>query len=140
VTLFLDTSALMAAVGSAAGASRYVCAQGSTHGWRLISSGYCIQETMRNLGKLKPGAITVWTSLVEPNIEVVADVVSMEQALAFPKAKDRPVVISALAAKADALLTFDRTDFHGLLGPQVYGMAIRTPPEFLIDQRRAGLI
>jgi predicted nucleic acid-binding protein len=140
VTVFLDTSALLAASGSATGASRYVCARGAAHGWRLISSGYCVQETLKNLAKLGPGAGPAWASVIEPNIETVADVLSMKQTLVFPKAKDRPVVISALAAKADALLTFDRTDFHGALGPQVYGMLIRTPSEFLIEQRRAGLI
>ena len=38
------------------------------------------------------------------------------------------------------LLTIDRTDFHGSLGPQIYGMDIRTPAQVLIDQRLKGNI
>ncbi|RFC53015.1 MAG: hypothetical protein DVB22_000088 [Verrucomicrobia bacterium] len=139
--LFLDTSVLLAAAGSETGASRYVCTQGGPrHGWRLLTSGYCVQETLRNLPKLGSGAALAWTTVVEPVIEIVADVVSLDQALVFPKAKDRPVVISALAAQAGVLLTLDRTDFHASLGPQLYGMDIRTPADFLIEQRLKGSI
>jgi hypothetical protein len=38
------------------------------------------------------------------------------------------------------LLTLDRTDFHASLGPQLYGMDIRTPADFLIEQRLKGSI
>ena len=41
---------------------------------------------------------------------------------------------------AAVLLTLDRTDFHGALGREIYGMRIRTPAVFLIEQRKAGLI
>ncbi len=99
-----------------------------------------MQETLRNLPKLGSGAALAWTTVVEPVFETVADVVSLDQALVFPKAKDRPVVISALAASVDALLTLDRTDFHASLGPQLYGMDIRTPADFLIEQRLKGSI
>ena len=39
----------------------------------------------------------------------------------FPKAKDRPVVITALAAEAAVLLTLDRTDFHVRWGGKFTG-------------------
>lgn len=138
--LFLDTSVLLAAAGSTTGASRYICEKGTGHGWKLISSGYCVQETLRNLSKVGAVASASWASVVEPCLEIVPDVLSLDQALVFPKTKDRPVVISALAARAEALLTLDRTDFHGLLGPQVYGMNLSTPAEFLMEQRRQGRI
>ena len=60
--------------------------------------------------------------------------------IVFEKAKDRPVLISALACKPDALLTLDRADFHDRLGRQFYGIAIRTPGEWLMEQREAGLL
>lgn len=138
--LFLDTSVLLAACGSATGASRYVCERGADHGWNLLSSGYCLNETLRNLSKLDAGAAAAWQSAVTPNLEVVSDALSLDQALVFPKTKDRPVVISALAARADALLTLDRADFQRVLGRQVYGMTVRTPAEFLIEQRNLGRI
>jgi len=141
VILFLDTSVLLAAAGSDQGASRFIFVQAEVCGWQLTSSGYCLQEAKRNLGKLpNSGDIEAWSTIIEPSLRVVADAVTLPRPLVFPRAKDRPVVISGLAAKADVLLTLDRVDFHSALGTQIYGMAIRTPAEFLIEQRRAGRI
>ncbi len=47
---------------------------------------------------------------------------------------------SGSATGAAVLLTLDRTDFHGAQGREIYGMRIRTPADFLIEQRKAGLI
>jgi hypothetical protein len=141
VTLFLDTSVLLAAAGSAHGASRFILVRAEVYGWHLVSSGYCLQEAKRNLGKLPhPESGEVWSTIVEPCLHLVPDAVTLSQPLVFPKAKDRPVVVSGLAARAGVLLTLDRVDFHNTLGTQIYGMAIRTPAEFLIEQRRAGRI
>jgi hypothetical protein len=65
---------------------------------------------------------------------------ALDKPLVFPKAKDRPVVISALAAHCAWLLTLDETDFHGNLGQEVYGMRIATPGKFLWEQRHRGLL
>jgi hypothetical protein len=139
--LFLDTSVLLAASGSASGAARFVCRNGEGQGWTLLTSGYCLQETLRNLPKIGPNAAATWESEIQPVLQLVPDALAMgERALVFPKAKDRPVVITALAAEAAVLLTLDRTDFHGALGREIYGMRIRTPADFLIEQRKAGLI
>ncbi len=55
-----------------------------------------------------------WQRL-EPQLSIVADVVSLDRALVFPVAKDRPVLVTALSW-ADVLLTLDRADFVNLLG------------------------
>ena len=139
--LFLDTSVLLAASGSATGAARFVCRNGVEQGWTLLTSGYCLQETLRNLPKIGPTAAVTWETEIQPVLQLVPDALAMgERALVFPKAKDRPVVITALAAEVAVLLTLDRTDFHGALGREIYGMRIRTPADFLIEQRKAGLI
>jgi hypothetical protein len=65
---------------------------------------------------------------------------ALDQPLVFPKAKDRPVLITALAARAEWLLTLDEEDFHGRLGRSVYGLRLASPGEFLLDQRAQGLI
>ena len=140
MTLFLDTSVLLSACGSERGASRYVCERGSGHEWSLITSGYCRNETLRNLPKLGDSALRAWEEQIEPQVALVTDIVSLDRALVFEKAKDRPVLISALAAGAEFLLTLDRTDFHRALGTQVYGMSVRTPAEFLMEQRGLGRI
>ena len=139
--LFLDTSVLLAACGSATGAAHFVCRNGAGQGWTLLTSGYCLQEVLRNLPKIGPGAASVWETQIQPVLKLVPDALAMgERALVFSKAKDRPVVITALAAEAKVLLTLDRIDFHGALGREIYGMGIRTPADFLLEQRKAGLI
>ena len=60
--------------------------------------------------------------------------------LVFPKGKDRPVVITALAARAGWLLTLDREDFHQRLGREVCGLRLATPGKFLLERRARGLI
>lgn len=141
MTLFLDTSVLLAASGSATGAARYVMHNAAMHGWQLITSGYCVEETRRNLPKIGDTAAVVWRERILPLLQICPDALSMgERAMVFPKAKDRPVVISALAAQAATLLTLDRTDFHGALGKEIYGMGIRTPADFLMELRKAGRI
>ena len=135
--LFLDTSVLLAATGSSTGASRFICRNGAGLGWTLLTSGYCLRETLRNLPKIGPDAASVWETQIQPLLQLVPDALAMgERALVFPKAKDRPVVITALAAEATVLLTLDRTDFHGALGREIYGLMIRTPADFLGQLKR----
>jgi predicted nucleic acid-binding protein len=140
VRLFLDTSVLLAASGSAKGASRFLIAEAGARGWELVSSDYCAEETRRNLSKMGGSAATAWRTTVIPNLRLVRASLTLDKALLFPKAKDRPVVITALAVRADWLLTLDETDFHGRLGPQVYGLRLATPGEFLMEQRAQGML
>lgn len=136
--LFLDTSVLIAASGSAGGASRFVLDEAITHGWKLVTADYCADEVRRNLPKLVPSAASAWKHTILPLLEITEVRLALDKALIFPKAKDRPVVISALAEKCEWLLTLDETDFHGNLGREIYGMGVATPGQFLMGQRKAG--
>ena len=138
--LFLDTSVLLAAAGSTGGASRFVVDEAATHGWKLVTADYCAEEVRRNLPKLVPSAPNAWRRTIEPLLKIMDVRLALDKALIFPKAKDRPVVISALAEKCDWLLTLDETDFHGNLGREIYGMRIATPAQFLTEQRKAALL
>lgn len=75
-----------------------------------------------------------------PQLALVPVELTYDKVLVFPKAKDRPVLLSALGAEADVLLTLDEADFKKVIGLQVYGLAVRSPGEFLIEQREAGHI
>lgn len=138
--LFLDTSVLLAAAGSAKGASRFLVTEAAGFGWQLLSSGYCAEETRRNLPKLERAAATAWTKEIAPRVRLVRTRVSLDKPLVLAKAKDRPVVITALAARADWLLTLDEADFHRRLGRVVYGLRLATPGEFLLEQRALGAL
>lgn len=101
----------MAAAGSSRGASRFVVTEAASRGWELVSCDYCAEETRRNLPKL-PRAVTVWDRLIAPQVRFIRTRLSLDQPLVFPKAKDRPVLITALAARAEWLLTLDEEDFQ----------------------------
>ena len=138
--LFLDSSVLLAASGSAKGASRFLITEAAARGWELVSSDYCQEETTRNLSKVGRGAPVNWLEKIEPRVRIVATSVSLDKPLVLPKAKDRPVVIAALEVRANWLLTLDEADFHLKLGREVYGVSIATPGEFLLEQRARGLL
>lgn len=136
--LFCDTSVLVAACGSASGASRFLFEQATSHGWRLVSSPWCIEELERNLHKLPSAAAQVWEKQIQPQLEIVPNALTLDKLLVFPKSKNRPVLLAALAARVDVLLTLDRADFQESIGSSVYGMAIKSPGEFLMGERGAG--
>jgi predicted nucleic acid-binding protein len=140
VRLFLDTSVLLAAAGSDRGASRFLITEAVAQRWVLVSADYCAAEAIRNLAKIGTSAKATWNRKVAPGIDFTAVRLALDRPLVFPKAKDRPVVISALAAHCEWLLTLDETDFHGNLGHEIYGMRIATPGQFLIEQRQQGLL
>jgi len=140
VRLFLDTSVLLAASGSAQGAARFVVTEAAAHGWELVTSDYCDEEARRNLPKVGRSAALAWKNEIAPRVRFVRASVTLDRPLVFPKAKDRPVLITALAVRADWLLTLDEADFHTKLGRQVYSVQIATPGAFLLGQRTQGLL
>jgi predicted nucleic acid-binding protein len=140
VELFLDTSVLLSACGSSRGASRFIIDEAKAQDWALISAYYCREETRRNLNKLGVDAEMFFTQELDRRIDWRVDALTSKDIVVFDKAKDRPVLISALSVKPNALLTLDRADFHDQLGNQFYGIDIRTPGEWLMEMREAEKI
>jgi len=136
VRLFLDTSVLLAAAGSANGSSRALFSWATTQDWELICSPYALNEVLRNLPRLPVGATTEWLRL-RLQLTVVDDVVSLDWPVVFAASKDRPILFTALAW-ADVLLTLDKSDFADVLGGTFYGLRVLLPYEFLQHERAAG--
>jgi predicted nucleic acid-binding protein len=134
--LFLDTSMILAALGSARGASSEVFRLAPANGWTLVVTPYVIEEVLRNLSELPLTASSDWIH-VRRGLLVMDDVLTLDRLTVFPVAKDRPVLFGALAW-ADALLTLDRGDFSTLLGSEFYGLSILKPGAFLERERAAG--
>ncbi len=134
--LFLDTSVLLAAAGSAAGGSRELFRRAEANGWILIATPYVLDEVLANLGHLPGTALSDWARL-RSDLIVCDDVVTLSRPVVFPVRKDRPILFSALAW-ADVLLTLDRADFEGLLGKAFYELPILTPGGWLTQERAAG--
>jgi predicted nucleic acid-binding protein len=138
VDLFLDTSVLLSACASAKGASRFIIEAAKANRWQLISAHYCREETRRNLHKLGEQAEKFFNKQLDRRMDWRVDALTSADIIVFDKAKDRPVLISALSVKPSALLTLDRADFHDKLGTQFYGIDIRTPGEWLMEMRETG--
>jgi hypothetical protein len=136
VRLFVDPSVLLAASGSATGASREIFRRASANDWALIATPYTIEEVIRNLGDLPPPATADWVRL-RPALLLMDDVLTLDRPAVFEPAKDRPILFSALAW-ADVLLTLDRSDFGQLMGTTFYGLWILKPGAFLERERAAG--
>ena len=99
---------------------------------------YVAEEVQRNLLKFPPEAAREWSKL-RILLNIKKNVLTIPNPVVFSAAKDRPVLLSALA-HADVLLTLDRADFLGVLGRQFYGMNIMTPGDFLQRERERGIL
>jgi hypothetical protein len=134
--VFLDTSVLLAASGSAVGASREIFRRAPVNGWTLIATPYVLEEVLRNLPELAPSASSNWAAL-RSGLLIMDDILTLDRPAVFPVAKDRPVLFSALAW-ADILLTLDEGDFGGFIGKPFYGLLVARPGVFLQQERAAG--
>lgn len=131
--IFLDSSVILSACGSTRSLSRLITEMAVAREWNLVSAAYCRAETQKNIAKLGPEAIVRWPVL-EAMIEWVPNALTSRRPMLLTASKDKPVLISALAAKCEVLLTLDKNDFGILLGTKVYGMEVNTPRDFLISQ------
>lgn len=131
--LFLDSSVLLAASGSTAGASRLVFDLAELNDWKLLSCPYVEGEVSKNLAK--PGGRADWPAL-RGKLSLTADQWTLDRIVVFPVRKDRPVLFTAYGC-ADALLTLDRADFATVLGRNFYHLRILTPGDFIRQEREA---
>ena len=133
--MFLDSSVILSACGSERSLSRLVFELAAERDWFLVSAAYCRAETIKNLAKFPPPASARWGDY-QHRIEWQPNALTTRRPLLLTASKDRPVLISALAAGCEAMLTLDTRDFGLLLGTEVYRMLVTTPRDFLI---KAGL-
>lgn len=138
--LFLDTTVLLAACGSSQGSSHAIIFEyASWNKWKLISSPYCFAEVQKNLTKLPQKTWPQWQK-IQPLLISAPDVVTLNKPSLLSAGKDKPILYSAIACKADALLTLDTTDFKILLNTTVYGVEVQTPGQFLLNQRKLKIL
>jgi predicted nucleic acid-binding protein len=138
VNLFLDTSVLLAACGSTAGASREIFRRASLNGWILISTPYVIDEVLKNLARLPSSATAEWRSIVG-QLLILGDVLTVDKPVVFSPAKDKPILFAALAW-AEVLLTLDQHDFGRLMDGSFYGLRVIRPGQFLEAVRSEGTL
>ena len=91
-----------------------------------------VRENLRNRPEAGRNSKSLRRSLIIQTDEFIFD-----WPLVFDTAKDKPILVTALAS-ADVLLTLDRRDFGQLIGQTVYGLRVRTPGGFIGEEREAG--
>lgn len=128
--VFLDSSVIISACGSERSLSRLIFEIAAERGWVLVSAAYCRAETVKNLAKFPATAAKRWEDY-QHRIEWSPNALTTRRPLLLSASKDKPVLVSALAAGCETFLTLDKGDFSLLLGTQVYRMLVTTPRDFL---------
>ena len=131
--IFLDSSVILSACGSDRSLSSLVALIAKEQGWQMVSAAYCRAETLKNLSKFPQAASSRWQDF-QARVEWTPNALTTPRPILLTASKDKPVLISALAAECDALLTLDTGDFGILLGSKVYGLKVMTPRSFLIER------
>lgn len=123
--MFLDANVLFSAAWREDGGLRRLF-EGA--GRTLMTSRYALLEARRNL---PADAIPRLERFME-NVALVPDVTGGElpAGVDLPE-KDRPILLSALAAGSSHLLTGDAAHFGGLYDASVAGMRIMRPGDYL---------
>ena len=127
--IFLNASVLLAACGSATGASHEIVRLAPVQGWVLIATPYVVEEVLDNLADFPPAASAEWAKL-RTALLMMDDVLTLDRPAVFLASKDRPILFGALAW-ADVLLTLDRGDFASLLGHSFYNLLVLKPGDLL---------
>ena len=94
----------------------------------LLTSSYAVEEARRNLSD--PSQLDNLERLLQ-DIQIVPEAdPSMRCPVDLPE-KDRPLLLAAIAAKADYFLTGDITHFGSFFGEKVGGVKICRPRDYL---------
>ena len=104
----------------------------------IVTSFYAVEEARRNLASDRPEALVRFEALLrttrvvpEAEDEVLPGSIELDP-------KDRPILFAAMSARADYLLTGDRTHFGKLYGSRVGSVRILPPADYLNLRRRRG--
>jgi len=142
VRVFLDASVLFSASYSGRGASREIIRRGIRDELIIVVSRYVLEEVQRNLREKAPravGAFQEFVTLVSPEIADDPSPSELKEAASYINLKDAPIVVAAVRAEVEYLVTLDRR--HFLQDPKVAersGLNIVTPDELVAILRGEG--
>ena len=137
VSIFADSSVIIAGVGSASGASRAVLILADLGFFKLVISPLVLEESRRNIAKKLPTFMPVFTDLIatiQPQVVVNPSVEECQRWITIIEAKDAPIIAAAISAKVNRLLTLNTKDFTPEVAART-GLIIQTPGEFIQDIR-----
>jgi predicted nucleic acid-binding protein len=131
--LFLDANVLFTAAHNPEGRAAGLLALARQGTCRLLSSPHAVEEARRNLKLKYPAAGEVLERMltdVAVGREAPPSVVAWALGQGLPP-KDAPVLAAAVHARADVLVTGDRTHFGALYGRSLEGVLVLSPAEAL---------
>lgn len=136
--VFLDANVLFTAAYSPEGLSALIIEVGVAGRITLLTSPLAVIEARRNLEAKRPQALPVFEqNLAE--IEVAAEPGPLDVERLTPAslaAKDRPLLASAIVARATHFVTGDEHDFGPwMTRPGSLPLRLMTPRQFLTERR-----
>lgn len=137
VSIFADSSVIIAGAGSSTGASRAVLTLAELGFLKVVISQLVLEESQRNIAKKLPAALPVFTQLlatIKPEIIPDPTLEECQQWITIIEAKDTPIIAAALSAKVNRLLTLNTKDFTAEVAATT-GLIIQTPGNFIQDIR-----
>lgn len=142
IRAFLDASVLFSACYSATGASRELLMRAIRHEFIVVISDIVQEEARRNLAIKAPMALPALEQLLElvPFELLSAPLDAVLAAQQYTELKDAPIVAAAITARADFLVSLDRTHLVDI--PHVAessGISIVLPSVLLHQLRNAAV-
>ena len=133
--VFLDANILISAAFPRSLLARFLDDLGS-HA-TLITNEYARTEAERNITATRMPATPAHAAFLASLDLVPFGHIDLNCDLAE---KDRPILIGAIAGRADFLLTGDKRDFGHLFGKTIHGVKIVTVALLLAELRARGII
>lgn len=134
--VFLDANILFSASLDLTSPMAAVVLHSKAMGLRCLCSPAVLEEVVRNLKQKRPAALKHLPRLLEA-IELVPSPSGLACPVPLPE-KDRHVLLAAITAKADVLLTGDLKDFGPYMNKpkQSAGVLIQTFAQFIAGETR----
>jgi uncharacterized protein len=132
--VFLDANVLFSASRSD-GAIRALLQQLEQLGHAMVIDAYVLEEARRNLAAKGPAGSLEVLDALQARMELVpmrTAPAELLRALDWLHAKDQPVLVSAIQARCDVLVTGDRTHFGERFGTEVSGVTICSPTQLYL--------
>lgn len=131
--LFLDANVLFTAAHRPGGKAGFVLELAAGGFWKVVTSGFAIEEARRNLEVKFPHAVDGLDDLLT-GVGLVPTIIDMACPIDLA-AKDEPIFLSARGARCSHLLTGDVKHFGPYMNApdRTSGILIQTVAEFLAE-------
>jgi hypothetical protein len=119
------------------GASHAVIVMAEIGLFKVLVSEQVLKECERNISKKMIVALPIFRQiLMIINLEIIADPLpeEIDKYKLMIEPKDAPILASAIATKADRLLSLNTKDFNETVSSQC-GLIIQTPSQFIQEIR-----